>query len=184
MSMNAYAVFLRGINVNGVKILMADLLRVLSEAGFGSVKTLLASGNVVLTADTPDADRVKAECEAALREAFGYEAWVIVRRREELEAALAAYPFTAPDDGTPRHDYLTLATGTAEAAALLAEAPEPSAKERAELWRDVVFWEVPRGASTTTTLARHFSKARFKATTTTRNKNTIEKVVAALTALN
>ncbi len=179
--MNAYAVFLRGINVNGVKILMSDLVRVMTEAGFGSVKTLLASGNMVLTADTVDADQVKARCEAALREAFGYEAWVIVRRRQQLLDALAAYPFTAPDDGTPRHAYITLATGAAEAAALLNDAPEPSEQERAALFEDVVFWEAPKGASTTTSLARHFAQTKFKATTTTRNRNTIEKVVAALT---
>lgn len=178
--MNAYAVFLRGINVNGVKILMSDLGRVLGAAGFGSVKTLLASGNVVLTADTDDAELVKERCEAALREAFGYEAWVIVRRRRQLADALAAYPFTAPEDGVPRHAYITLATGAPEAAALMADAPEPSAQERAAVFGNVVFWEAPKGASTTTSLARHFAKAKFKATTTTRNRNTIEKVIAAL----
>lgn len=181
--MNAYAVFLRGINVNGVKILMSDLTRVLGEAGFGSVRTLLASGNVVLTADT-DADRVKERCEAALRQAFGYEAWVIVRNRAQLGDAVEAYPFTAPDDGVPRHAYFTLATGVAEASALLADAPEPSAWERAAVHGDVVFWEAPKGGSTTTNLARHFAKAKFKATTTTRNRNTIEKVVAALDSVS
>ncbi|MBB2994464.1 DUF1697 domain-containing protein [Paeniglutamicibacter cryotolerans] len=178
--MNAYAVFLRGINVNGVKILMSELGSVLTEAGFESVKTLLASGNVVLTADTDDADQVKERCEAALREAFGYEAWVIVRRRQQLQEALAAYPFTTPNDGTPRHAYITLATGEAEAAALLDDAPEPSEQERAAVFADVVFWEAPKGGSTTTSLARHFAKAKFQATTTTRNRNTIEKVIAAL----
>jgi uncharacterized protein (DUF1697 family) len=43
--MNSYAVFLRGINVGGINIKMADLKRALESKGFDGVKTLLASGN-------------------------------------------------------------------------------------------------------------------------------------------
>ena len=57
---HAFALFLRGINVGGVRIAMKDLQRVLTEAGFGSVRTLLASGNAVLRTATADAAEVKA----------------------------------------------------------------------------------------------------------------------------
>ncbi|GAC1511767.1 MAG: hypothetical protein NVS1B16_02780 [Pseudarthrobacter sp.] len=50
--MNSYAVFLRGINVGGINIKMAELKDALASAGFKGVKTLLASGNVVLA--SPD----------------------------------------------------------------------------------------------------------------------------------
>ena len=49
--MTSYAVFLRGINVGGINIKMADLKEALKAGPFTGVKTLLASGNVVLASD-------------------------------------------------------------------------------------------------------------------------------------
>ncbi|HAP91240.1 MAG TPA: pyridoxamine 5-phosphate oxidase, partial [Arthrobacter bacterium] len=40
--MNSYAVFLRGINVGGINIKMADLKDALASSGFAGVRTLLA----------------------------------------------------------------------------------------------------------------------------------------------
>ena len=46
--MTKYAAFLRGVNVGGVNLKMADVAKAMTEAGFGNVKTILASGNVLL----------------------------------------------------------------------------------------------------------------------------------------
>ncbi|HEY8589215.1 MAG TPA: DUF1697 domain-containing protein, partial [Naasia sp.] len=45
-----YVALLRGVNVGGVKVPMAELRSLLEDAGFGRVRTLLASGNVLLDA--------------------------------------------------------------------------------------------------------------------------------------
>jgi uncharacterized protein (DUF1697 family) len=176
---HAFALFLRGINVGGVRIAMKDLQRVLTEAGFGSVRTLLASGNAVLRTATPDAAEVKTRTEAALRTAFGYEAWVIVKTPAEVDAILDGYPFEAPDDGTARHAYAILTTGPDVVAAGLAAA-EPSPDERFAGSGDVVYWEVPKGRSLDTNLSKVFAKPKFKPLATTRNLNTLRKVRAAL----
>ena len=60
--MGSYAMFLRGINVGGINIKMADLRDALKDAGFADAKTLLASGNVVLSSNLGAAG-VKRECE-------------------------------------------------------------------------------------------------------------------------
>ena len=49
--MTSYAVFLRGINVGGINIKMADLKNALKSRPFSGVLTLLASGNVVLASE-------------------------------------------------------------------------------------------------------------------------------------
>ncbi|MGH3552677.1 MAG: DUF1697 domain-containing protein, partial [Mycobacterium sp.] len=49
--MTRYAAFLRGVNVGGVNLKMADVAAALSDAGFAGVRTILASGNVLL--DSP-----------------------------------------------------------------------------------------------------------------------------------
>ena len=46
--MTRYAAFLRGVNVGGVNLKMADVAKAFSEAGFDKVRTILASGNVLL----------------------------------------------------------------------------------------------------------------------------------------
>lgn len=53
---NTLAVFLRGINVGGVAIAMADLRDALVLPGVAAVKTVLATGNAVLMLDRDDAD--------------------------------------------------------------------------------------------------------------------------------
>ena len=87
--MGSYAVFLRGINVGGINIKMADLRDALKASGFADARTLLASGNVVLTSSL-DATGVKREAEECLRAAFGYEAWVVV-----VDGACAFLPHAA-----------------------------------------------------------------------------------------
>jgi hypothetical protein len=45
-----YAAFLRGVNVGGVNLTMAEVAAALTDAGFTGVRTILASGNVLLDA--------------------------------------------------------------------------------------------------------------------------------------
>ena len=75
--MTRYAAFLRGVNVGGVNLKMAEVATALGNAGFDNVRTILASGNVVLDG-AGSAASVRRKAEAALREAFGYDAWVLV----------------------------------------------------------------------------------------------------------
>ena len=49
--MTVYAVLLRGVNVGGINIKMADLRETLDEPPLSDVQTLLASGNVVCDFD-------------------------------------------------------------------------------------------------------------------------------------
>ena len=86
-----YAVFLRGVNVGGVTLKMADVATAMRDAGFTDVTTILATGNVVLTA-AGDATAVRAAAEAALRHEFGYEAWVLVYAIATVQAIVENYP--------------------------------------------------------------------------------------------
>ena len=74
--MTRFAAFLRGVNVGGVNLKMADVASALNDAGFSEVRTVLASGNVLLESGSGVA-AVRKKVEAALRERFGYEAWVL-----------------------------------------------------------------------------------------------------------
>ena len=181
--MNLFAVFLRGVNVGGVKVLMKDLAALLQEAGFAPVKTLLASGNVVVGTDESDPSRVKERIEQALRERYGRDIGVIVQDGDQLESITANYPFESPDDGVQRHRYLVLTPSDREAGEVLGSAPAPADSERVAQLGPCICWEVPRGDSLGTALAKHFAKVASSTLVTTRNMNTVDKVLVALRTL-
>ncbi len=75
--MNTYAVLLRGINVGGKnKVSMKALKACLEKAGFSSVSTYIASGNVILKSPK-SASAVQSEIEKALPKAFKLDSELI-----------------------------------------------------------------------------------------------------------
>jgi len=96
--MTKYAAFLRGVNVGGVNLKMADVAAALTDAGFDDVRTILASGNVLLESSATLAS-VRKKAETALREGFGYDAWVLAYDIGTVRAVVDAYPFEREVDG-------------------------------------------------------------------------------------
>jgi uncharacterized protein (DUF1697 family) len=178
--MNSYAVFLRGINVGGINIKMADLKDALASAGFTGVKTLLASGNVVLASpDTPSA--VKGQVEKCLRETFGYDAWVVVLTAQRVAELVAACPY--PEDDKATHTYITLASDTARLDELDAAGAALEGSEQKRLGPEALAWLAPVGGTLDSPFSKISAKAKFKSSTTTRNLRTLIKVRDAAAAL-
>jgi len=170
-----YAALLRGVNVGGVKLKMADVAKALSDAGFTDVKTILASGNVILTSRS-GVGAVRKTAETALRETFGYDAWVLAYELSTVAEISARYPFEREVDG--RHSYVTFVTDADvldELAALAADAGPGELIERGD---GVVYWQVPKSGTLDTTIGKTMGKKRYKSSTTTRNLRTVEKVLA------
>jgi uncharacterized protein (DUF1697 family) len=91
--MNAYIALLRGINVTGNGMFpMTELKSMCEELGFKSVKTYIASGNVVFTSRKTEA-QVKAILEKAVAVYLGKPTCVLIRTAAEMAAVLAANPF-------------------------------------------------------------------------------------------
>ncbi|MCA4132092.1 DUF1697 domain-containing protein [Arthrobacter sp. M4] len=178
--MNSYAVFLRGINIGGVTIKMADLRKALSEGPFSKVKTLLASGNVVLASEL-DSQAVKAAVEAKLRESFGYDAWVVVLEAERVAELVEACPFPADDKST--HSYVTLASDAAMLDELSKAAEGMDGVRLLRLGSEAIAWLAPAGGTLESPFSKLSSKPRYKSTTTTRNLRTLIKVRDAAAVL-
>ncbi len=90
----AFVAFLRGINVGGNKIVkMEDLRKAFESMGFGNVKTLLASGNVIFEAPQAPASAIAKRIEEKLEKTFGFSIGVIVRTKEDLRRLSDAQPF-------------------------------------------------------------------------------------------
>src|ERR1700723_2751636 len=91
--MQAFIALLRAVNVGGTgKLPMTELKAMCEAAGFKSVKTYIASGNVVFKSSKSEA-QVKVALEAALASYAGKPVGVMVRTAPEMAAVLAANPF-------------------------------------------------------------------------------------------
>ncbi|MBT2595720.1 DUF1697 domain-containing protein [Arthrobacter sp. ISL-72] len=177
--MTSYAVFLRGINVGGINIKMADLKTALKACPFEGVKTLLASGNVVLASEL-DPAAVKGVFEACLRDSFGYVAWVVVLTADRVAELVQACPYPADDKAT--HTYITLASDPAALDELFDAAAGLGGVEQARLGPEATAWLAPAGGTLESPFSKLAAKPRYKASTTTRNLRTMIKVRDAAAA--
>lgn len=89
-----YALLVRGINVGKAKRLaMADLRALLADLGYTAVRTLLNSGNAVLTGPEADPHEQSARIEAAIAERTGLDVRCVVLTAELLRTIVDAHPF-------------------------------------------------------------------------------------------
>ncbi len=172
--MNGYAAFLRGVNVGGVNLKMAEVAAALTGAGFGNVRTSLASGNVLLESSAGSA-AVRTKAEAALREKFGYDAWVLVYDVDTVRRLVDAYPFERERDGY--QSYVTFVADATVLAELAGLAGGAGPEEKISRGEGVIYWQVPKGATLDSTIGKTMGKARYKSSTTTRNLRTLEKLL-------
>ncbi|WP_189349724.1 DUF1697 domain-containing protein [Zhihengliuella salsuginis] len=174
--MSDYAAFLRGINVSGRRIPMADLAECVAGAGVRDVRTVLATGNILFAADAPR-EEVASRLASAIGGRFGFEARLFLKTLPEVAEIVAACPFARTDthDGAALHTYVTFASSAQTVADVLAEL---GPAERAAGHGDVLFWQTPKGSSLENPVAKALGRARFKESSTTRNINTLDKVLA------
>jgi len=172
-----HVALLRGVNVNGIAIKSADLKALFADQlGFGAVRTVLASGNVLFDTDEADAPALRKRIEQALRKRFGYDAWIVLLTQNQVAAMAKAYPFERMDD--ERHPYIVFGTD----AAMLDEVMEKSGTvdadvEQLKRGKGVLYWQCPRGESLDTPVAKLLAKTRYRSSTTTRNLRTVEKLI-------
>ncbi len=169
--MRSYVALLRAVNVGGTgKLPMSELKIMCEEAGFESVQTYIASGNVVFTA-TDREDKVKQILEKRLEAYAGKKVDVFVRTAREMRDLVEANPYPEEPgnevavlflDGHPPADLENRAKG--------------AAGERFEAADREVFIHYPEGLGA--------SKLRLDVGTgTTRNMNTVSKLAGMAAAL-
>ncbi len=172
--MTKYAAFLRGVNVGGVNLKMAEVATALADAGFTNVRTILASGNVLLESSAK-VSAVRKKAEATLREKFGYDAWVLVYDIDTVRAVVDAYPFEREVEGY--QSYVTFVANAALLDELAALGKDAGPQEKISRGEGVVYWQVPKGSTLDSTIGKTMGKPRYKSSTTTRNLRTLSKVL-------
>lgn len=92
--MTGYVALLRGVNLLGVSTLkMSDLKAIAEDLGLESVRTYIASGNLVFDSHEPE-EKLRQMLEKELQAHMGRQVRVMLRTAEEMDAAARANPFT------------------------------------------------------------------------------------------
>lgn len=168
---------LRGINVGKAKrIAMADLRALVEALGYGDVKTLLNSGNVVFTTSTAPAKAALA-IERALAADLGHEVRVTVLSKTEVDALVDENPLA---DVADNHSRLMVSIVNDPAdlrklAPLVGRSWDP---ESLALGTRAAFWWCPEGV-VDSALGNAVAKA-LRDGVTTRNWATMLKLQALL----
>lgn len=174
--MSTYAVFLRGINVGGVKIKMADLREAVATLPLENVTTVLATGNILCTTDA-DSDEVKTLVEGCLRMHFEYEAWVIVLPVSRVKELVSSCPY--PADSKELHAYVTLSSDPQVLDEMYQLAGGEENSNQTRLGAEATGWQVRVGETLDAQISKLSNKPKYKRATTTRNLRTLQKIIAA-----
>lgn len=176
-SVTSYIALLRGVNVGGITVKSADLAALFEEFGFEGVRTVLASGNVVFeTSERESHAALKRRIEQGLRDSFGYDAWIILLTRAELEGAIEGFPFDADD--ARRQPWVIFVSEPAVLDELMqaADDVDPDVDPLAA-GDGVMYWNPVKGTSVQTPFSKILGKARYKPVTTNRNLRTLRKIL-------
>ena len=165
--MTAYVALLRSVNLLGSSVLkMSDLRTIAAELGLGSVRTFIASGNLLFTSEIGET-HLRDLLERRVEEYMGRSVRVMVRTATEMAAAQDANPF--PD--APGHNTLCFFMNEAPPADLLATVRNKADDERiAAGVREVYVAYGERG------IGRSRLRIPAAETGTARNMNTVAKL--------
>lgn len=148
-----FILLLRGINVGGRTVPMADLRAMLADLGAQEVRTYIQSGNAVFEAGQDRARAIADTLPKAIEEQFGFTPDIVVLDAQGLARLAAANPF--PDcarDPKTLHLYLLTGTPDKDAKARLQALAAPT--ERFELAEGCLYICAPDGIARSKLVAR------------------------------
>lgn len=172
--MNTFIILLRGVTPTGKnKVLMAPLRTALSKAGLKDVQAYIQSGNVIATSSLalPEVEKLVNE---VIYESFGSDSAVLARTPEQLSEILKCNPFI---DADGKRLYYSL----------LSAAPD---KKRLEIFLSIDFspdqvrfvnntiYTLYATKHSDSKLNNNYFERKLRVTATTRNFNTMTKLVA------
>ncbi len=159
---------LRGVNVAGRTLPMAELRELMESLGFEHVHTYIQSGNVLFSAKKRPTPAVLA---AAIERRFGLDVDVMLRSASELERTIERNPFADADRSKLHVGFMARKPAAANVAALDGDSflPEEFALVGTEL-----YLHLPGGMARTK--LPDYVLRRIKVPTTIRNWNTVTKL--------
>ncbi len=156
---------------------MAEVCKVFQDIGVKDVSSVLASGNIIFSSHD-SAENLKTKLEKKLSEYFDYEAFLFIRNEAEIKAILNSSPFDSLPD---YHNYIFITTeGTEDVLMQLFDDAVYKENEQAEIVDANFYWQTPKGNTLNSDFGKVLGKKSLKDRLTSRNINTIEKILKAM----
>lgn len=172
-----YVALLRGINLGGKnKLSMKELTRIFEDVGCRDVSTYIQSGNVLFSAGAALAKRVAPLIQTAIEKQLGIKIPVLIRTAAELQQVLRNNPFLRKRCETQSLHVVFLTT-TPTPTHIRALDPQRSAPDQFAVVGDAIFLLLHNGVAKTKLTNTYFD-TKLATTSTVRNWNTLQKLVA------
>lgn len=169
-----FCAFLRGVNVKGTVMKMADVCAVFEKVGMSNVSSVLASGNILFSSGK-SRNELKKLLEKAMSEQFGYDAFLFVKDRNEVEAIFSKNPFATD---AAFHIYVFAGVNGIEKTLMSEfEKSEKEKGEKAQIVAGNFYWRVPKGSTLESVFGKILGRKDLKAAFTSRNLNTFERIL-------
>lgn len=171
-----YIAFLRGINVSGQKKMkMADLRHSLEKEGFQNVSTYIQSGNVVLESGEQNVAIIKKKLEDIIERDFGFQVPTLLKTLNELNEILKENPFG--NIGEKKNLYFALLYDKPKEELIEKFMQLQFKTEDFHYSECCVYLNCKMGAGKAK-LSNNLIENKLKVTATTRNLNTMLKMIA------
>lgn len=174
---NRYCAFLRGVNVKGTNMKMAEVCSVFEKAGMREVSSVLASGNILFSSDG-EGEALKKLLETAMSVHFSYQAFLFLKNRQQLEKMFRDNPFAVD----PSYQIYSFVGMEGMGPILLSEFEkcQKTSGEEGRLIGPDFYWKVPKGSTLDSEFGKILGRKNLKDSFTSRNINTIGKVLKKL----
>lgn len=184
--MASFAVLLRAVNIGpGLRVSSADLRGAADDAGLADARTLLNSGNLVVTPGTSgavSAADVARLVEERLAERVGQDVPAVGLSAEQLDAITTANPFPAAARDDPSHLQVHVPFGDLDEAGIARLDLASPGREMLATAAGVLYVHYVDGIGRSKLTPKVIDRA-VGAPTTARNWNTITKLRAACAGL-
>jgi uncharacterized protein (DUF1697 family) len=173
--MITYISMIRGINVGGKNIKMADLKDIYLSLNFKDVKTYIQSGNVIFKSENIDKAEITNDIQQKILEVFGYDVTVIIKTLDELRNIIGTCPFDIEEQ---KHVYLTFLSDNPQNSLLEIDINKITGIKKMEKFiisSNVVYLYLPHGYGRTK-LNNNFFERKLHLAATTRNWKTVNKL--------
>ncbi len=171
--MTTYISLLRGINVAGKVIRMADLKTMYESLGFSDVTTYIQSGNVIFGSPGKNPDAIAGMIVEGVRKKFGFDVTVIVRQPGEMTKIIRKNPFIGRNGVNDKGLYITFLQQKVSAPLVKALGPMAAeTNDEYEVLGTEIYLHCHAGYGKTL-LNNSFFERELKVRATTRNWNTL-----------
>lgn len=173
--MNTFIVLLRGVTPTGKnRVPMAQLRQFLSEdKAFENVQTWIQSGNVILDSEL-SATAIAEKVNTIIKENIGADLKIIVKTPVEIQTVLTNNPFENSYDIS--RVFFTLFNNIPDEKLVSVLQSQDFGEDKFIFTPHAIYLFIP-GSAAKTKLNNNFLERKLKIDTTTRNFNTLSKMV-------